>query len=186
MIGNIKEMTGKMADGANIWESFRQGLEHNGVSRPLSGMAQVMGAAGPGGKPYSTTSKDTILFSNDLASLASLSRLAGGRPLDEAVVNDGMFRIHSYQQDDSAKMKLLAEAVKASSIQGLVPDQEQMGKFAEHYAAAGGKQQNFNKWVLGEMKNANVSQADAIVRQLQNPFAKKVQILMGGDPYTGQ
>jgi hypothetical protein len=184
MVLNIKEMTNKMADGGNVWESFRQGLEHNGLSRPLAGMAQVMGAAGPSGKAYSTASGGSILFSNDLVSLASLSRMAGGRPLDEAVVNDGMFRIHSYQQGDSAKMRQLAETVKSSSIQGLIPSQEQMAQFAAEYAKTGGKQQNFNKWVLKEMTNANVSQADAMTLQLQNPFAKKVQVLMGGDPYA--
>lgn len=184
VIGNLKDMTTKMANGADVWESFRQGLEHNGISRPLAGMAQVLGAAGPSGQAYSTTTKGSILFSNDLLSLASLSRLAGGRPIDEAIVNDGVFRIHSYQQADHLKLNALSEAVKASSIQGLHPDEEQMAQFGAKYAATGGKQQNFNKWVLNEMKNANLNESQKITRQLQNPFAQKVQVLMGGDPYA--
>lgn len=184
VVGNLKDMVGKMANGADVWSTILQGLEHNGISRPLAGMGQVLEATGPGGKPYSTTTKGSILFSNDLMSLASLSRLAGGRPLDEAIVNDGVFRIHSYQQDDHLKLNNLAEAVKASSIAGLTPDGNQMAEFGAKYAAVGGKQQNFNKWVLNEMKNANLNESQKITRQLQNPFAQKVQVLMGGDPYA--
>lgn len=184
MLGNLKESFSKMANGADVWSSFLQGVEHNALNRPLAGLAQVLEATGPGGRPYSTTSKGSILFSNDLMSLASLSRLAGGRPLDEAIVNDGVFRIHSYKQYDRDKLNLLGEAVKASSIEGRAPDEDQMIKFAEAYAKSGGKQPQFNQWVLDKMKSANTSEAQKITSQLQNPFAAKVQVLMGGDPYS--
>jgi hypothetical protein len=183
VLGGIKETMSKMANGADVWSSFLQGVEHNGISRPLAGMAQVLEATGPAGQVYSTTTKGSILFSNDLVSLASLSRLSGGRPLDEALVNDGMFRIHSYQQADHDHLNKIGEAVKASAINGLVPSEDQVGQFAAEYAKDGGKQQNFNKWMLNEMKNANMNEAQKITAQLQNPFAKKVQVLMGGDPY---
>jgi hypothetical protein len=101
-------------------------------------------------------------------------------------VNDGMFRIHSYQQADHDHLNKIGEAVKASAINGLVPSEDQVGQFAAEYAKDGGKQQNFNKWMLNEMKNANMNEAQKITAQLQNPFAKKVQVLMGGDPYAGQ
>jgi hypothetical protein len=184
MIGNFKETVGKMANGADVWSSLLQGLEHNGISRPLAGMAQVLEATGPTGKVFSTTSKGSILFSNDLLSMASLTRLAGGRPLDEAIVNDGVFRIHSYQQFDHDKMNKLGEAVKASTIEGRVPDEGQVAQFAAEYAKSGGKQVQFNKWMLNKMKSANTNEAQKITSQLQNPFASKVQVLMGGDPYS--
>jgi hypothetical protein len=184
MLGSVKDGVSKMANGGDVWSSFLQAVEHNGISRPLAGMAQVMEATGPGGKPYSTTGKGSILFSNDLLSLATLSRLAGGRPLDEAIVNDGVFRIQSYQQYDRSKMLEIAGAVKASAIEGRIPAEDQMVQFASEYARSGGKQQNFNKWVLQEMKSANTNRAQEITSQLQNPFAKKVQVLMGGDPYA--
>ena len=95
-----------------------------------------------------------------------------------------MFRIHSYQQYDNAKKAKLSEIVKASSIEGRVPDEQQVVKFAAAYAEAGGKQPQFNKWMLTQMKSANTSEAQKITQQLQNPFAQKVQVLMGGDPYA--
>jgi len=181
VVTNLKSMFSRMGQGGDVWSAFLQGLEHNGISRPLAGMAQVLEATGPGGQPYSTTSKGSILFSNDLVSMASLSRLAGGRPLDEAITNDNVFRIHSYQQADRDKMTALSEAVKVSSIAGRTPDEDQMSKFASEYAAYGGKQPQFNKFILNDMKNANLNESQKIVRQLQNPFAQKVQVLMGGD-----
>lgn len=179
--GSLKDTLQKITGGANAWQSVLQGLEHNGISRPLSGLAQTLQATTGEGVPFSTTSKGSILFSNDLMSLATLSRLAGGRPLDEAIVSDGIFRIHAYQQYDRAKKIQLAEAIKASSIQGQEMTEDQWIRFSEAYARAGGKQVNFNKFMMQEIKAANTSEAEKIVTQLQNPFAQKMQLLMGGE-----
>lgn len=179
-LGSVKDTTGRMANGANVWESLLQGLEHNGLSRPLAGLAQTLQSTTGNGTVFSTTSKGSILASNDLMSWATATRLAGGRPLDEAIVNDGVFRIQSYQQYDNAKMGALGEAVKSSSIAGQIPSEEQINQFAREYAATGGKQNQFNKFMMHQFKAANTSQAEKIVSQLQNPFAQKMQILMGG------
>lgn len=183
-LGSIKDAALKVNSGANVWESVLQGLEHNGLSRPLAGLAQILQSAGPGGVAFSTTSKGSILFSNDFMSIATATRLAGGRPLDEAIINDGVFRIQSYTQLDRARMNQLGEAIKASTIQGLIPDGDQVGKFAEAYAKAGGKQANFNKYMMNQFKGANTSQSQKIVQQLNNPFAQKMQLVMGGGDDT--
>lgn len=179
-LGSVKDTVGKMAGGANVWESLLQGLEHNGLSRPLAGLAQTLQSTTGSGQVFSTTNKGSILASNDLMSWATATRLAGGRPLDEAIVNDGVFRIQSYQRYDQMRMNTLAESVRASVIQGQTADQDQMVNFARSYAETGGKQANFNKWMMNQFKTANTSQANKIVSQLQNPFAQKMQILMGG------
>jgi hypothetical protein len=179
-LGNVKETVGKISAGGDVWESMLQGLEHNGLSRPMSGLAQSLQAFGNGGVAYSTSTKGTILASNDLASWATAVRLAGGRPIDEAIVNDGVFRIQAYQQYDRARLNDLGEAVKSSVIQGNTPDADQYVKFSEQYAKSGGKQAQFNKFMINEFKAANTSQAEKIVAQLQNPFAQKMQVLMGG------
>jgi hypothetical protein len=179
--GSMKETFGKITGGANAWQAFLQGVEHNGISRPLSGLAQTLQATTGAGVPFSTTNKGSILFTNDLVSLATLSRLAGGRPLDEAIVNDGIYRIHSYMQYDREKKLRLGEMIKASTIQGQQMDEDQWIRFAESYARAGGKQQDFNQFMMQQIKAANTSNAEKIVSQLQNPFAQKLQLLMGGE-----
>lgn len=176
---SMKETFSKGAGGAPIWESMLQGLEHNGLSRPLAGLAQTLQAFGSGGEVYSTTSRGNILFSNDLASWATFTRLAGGRPLDEAIVNDGIFRIHGYQQFDRQKKQALAERIKTSVIQGNVPSQEAILQFSEAYAATGGKPAQFNRFMLEGIKNANTNEATKIMNQLNHPFSQKMQLLMG-------
>lgn len=180
---SMKETASKMMNGAPMWESFLQGLEHNGLSRPLAGLAQTMQAFGEGGLAYSTTSKGSILFANDLTSWATAVRLSGGRPLDEAVTNDAIFRIHGYQQYDRAKKLALAERVKTAVIAGNVPPEESVIEFAKAYAKAGGKPAEFNKFMVQQMKAANTNSATEIMRQLHNPYTEKLQLLMG---YSGE
>ncbi len=182
---NLKDTANKISAGGGVWQTLLQGIEHNGVSRPLAGLAQTLQFTTEVGTPMSTTSKGGILFTNDLVSLASLTRLAGGRPLDEAIISDGIFRIHTYQQADRAKMANLAEAIKTTSIAGSgMPDQEQWIKFSEGYAKAGGRQINFNKFMIDTIRSSSTNEAEKIISQLQNPFAQKVQVLMGG-PLSG-
>jgi hypothetical protein len=177
---NLKETAGKISQGGNVWETILQGIEHNGLSRPLAGLAQVLQATGPAGVPFSTTTKGSILASNDLFSIATAARLAGGRPIDEAIINDAVFRVHSYQQLDHDRMNKLGEAIKSSTIMDNTPDGDQVGQFAKEYAALGGKTVNFNKYMMNEFKAANTSQAQKIASQLQNPFAQRMQLLMNG------
>ena len=182
-LGSMAETAKKIGNGAPVWESFLQGLEHNGISRPLAGLAQTMQAFGGTGQAFATSSKGTILTSNDLASWATLVRLSGGRPLDEAVVNDAMFRIHSYSKYNHDKMNDLAESVKASVIAGQSPSPDTVASFASEFAARGGKQIQFNKWMMNQYKNANTSEAQRIAAQLSNPLAVKAQMLMGGESF---
>ncbi len=175
--GSLKDTATRIAAGGAVWETLLQGIEHNGISRPLAGLAQTLQATAVGA-PMSTSGKGDILFTNDLVSLASLSRLAGGRPLDEAIVNDGVFRIHSYQTYDHNRMNALTAAIKSNAQTGADID---YGAFAAEYAARGGRQVQFNKYMVDKIKGAGVSQSEKIISQLQNPFAQKVQVLMGGD-----
>ena len=176
---NLKETVGKVAGGGAVWESILQGMEHNGVSRPLAGFAQTLRGL-KDGQVTSTQNNGNILYQNDLMSWASIVRLAGGRPLDEAITNDALFRVKTYDAARRKDMASLAETVKTSLIQGGEAGEEAVNKFAEKFAALGGKQAGFNKWMIGLYKDANVSQAEQLRSSLSNPFAYKMQTLMGG------
>lgn len=179
--GSMYETSKRIAGGGAIWESILQGAEHNGISRPLAGFAQTLQALGPGGMAYSTSNKGTILYQNDLMSFATLTRMAGGRPLDEAVVNDAMFRVKSYEAARRRDMASLAETIKGTLIQGNQPSEDQITGFAQKYAESGGKQKGFNKYMMDLYRSANTSQAEQIQSSLSNPFSYKVQLLMGGE-----
>lgn len=181
IFSTLKETATKIASGGNVWESLRQGIEHNGVFRPLAGLAQVSRAIDNQGTVFSTSSKGTILGSNDLMSLASLSRMAGGRPLDEAVMNDTMFSINSYEAYDRAKKNMLAETIKTTMLKNKNPDADEVTSFAEQYHYLGGKQGSFAKYMMEQYTRANTSQAELMMQKLNNPLSYKVQALMGGE-----
>lgn len=179
--GSILDTAKKIDGGGNLGESILQGIEHNGISRPLAGLAQTLQSIGNEGIAYSTSSKGSILYQNDLMSLATLSRLAGGRPLNEAIVNDAMFRVKKYEAARRDSMLSLGERVKTNLIQGNEPGEEDVIRFATRYAELGGKQANFNKWMMDLYKSSNLAQSEQLQSSLTNPFSYKVQYLMGGD-----
>lgn len=178
---SVKDTIKGVAGGGDVWETILQGVEHNGISRPLAGFAQTLQAFGPEGKAYSTSSRGSILYENDLMSLATLSRLAGGRPLDEAIVNDAMFRVRTYEAARRKDMLSLAERVKTNLIAGNDVNEEEIVSFAKRYAELGGKQQNFNRWMMELHTNANAPQSEQLAASLTNQFAYKVQLLLGGE-----
>lgn len=180
VFGTLAETAQKLGGGGNVWETIRQGIEHNGVSRPLAGLAQVSRGV-TGDAVFSTSSKGTILGSNDLMSMASLSRLAGGRPLDEAIQNDTMFSINSYEAVDRKKKQLLAETVKTAQIGNNNPDENQITTFAAKYAELGGKQSGFAKYMMENYTRANTTQAAIMNQKINNPLSYKIQALMGGE-----
>lgn len=179
--GAMKSVADNVNNGTPVWQSFLQGVEHNGISRPLAGVAQVLRGASNGGNVYSTTSRGTIMGQNDFLSWGSMVRLAGARPMDEAIVNDAVFRIKAYESVDRARRMELASSIKISTRFGETPEEEQVAIFAERYAATGGRSSQFNKWMMENMKKADVSQSAQIMKQISNPLTFKMQGLMGGD-----
>lgn len=179
---NIKDTLGKIAGGGDVWNSILQGIEHNGISRPLAGFAQVAQGISQGqGKVYSTTSKGNLLYANDLWSIATAARLVGGKPIDEAISNDATYRITAYNAVDRERKVALAEAVKSQVIGSGESTSDDVQNFAEQYTALGGKQTQFNQWMMEQIKNANTSRVDQIVKGLKGRMGQKMQILMGGE-----
>lgn len=180
LFDTTKLAVSKVADGGNLWESFLQGMEHNGLSRPLAGISQVLQAATHEGQVFSTTSKGSIAGANDLAHWSSLIRLAGAKPLDEAIANDSAFRISTYQAADNRNKDVLAQALKTTVVGGGQPSLEQVNSFAKQYAELGGRGAQFNKWMMKTMMDANTPQANKIMEALRNPYSQKMQSIMGG------
>jgi hypothetical protein len=170
--------------GTPVYEAFLEGIEHNGLSRPLAGVAQTARAlTSVDGQVYSTSTRGTMMGSNDLLSWSTAVRIAGGRPLDEAILNDAFFRMRAYEAVDRGKKLALSTAVKIGAASGQVPSDEQVAIFAERYALSGGKQSQFNRWMMEQYKNATTPESEEIARQLANPLSVKAQQLMGGDEY---
>lgn len=181
VFGNIFETAKKISAGGDVATTILQGLEHNGVSRPLAGLAQTLeGLANPLGQSYSTSNRGNVIAANDLFSLANLARIAGGKPLDEAIAIDSTFRINAYGLRDDKKRQALGETIKTTMIAGQEPTPEQIEDFAVGYAKTGGKQEQFNTWMTQLYKAANLSQANKLQQNLNEPMSQSMQKIMGG------
>lgn len=182
VFNNIFETAKKMGAGGDVTNILLQGLEHNGISRPLAGLAQTLqGLDNPLAASYSTSNRGNVIASNDLLSIANLGRVLGGKPLDEAIALDATYRYKAYNLADSKKRALLGESIKSTMLAGNDPTLEQIQGFAESYAKTGGRQEEFNSWMVQLNRTANTSQANKISQSLKDPFSQSMQRLMGGE-----
>lgn len=178
---NLSRTVQTLGEGGDVWNTLLQGIEHNGISRPLAGLAQTLKAfANDDFQSYSTSKKGNVIASHDLLSLANLSRIAGGRPLDEAIALDSAFRFNTYALKDAEDREILGAAIKSKLIAGGQPDLRDMEQFSQRYAENGGSQTEFNKWVMQLYRTANTSQANKITQDLSSPFNQSMQRIMGG------
>jgi len=178
---NLFNTADQLIKGGDVSSTLLQGLEHNGISRPLAGIAQTLqGLDNPNHSSYSTSNRGNVIASNDLLSLANMGRMLGGKPLGEAVAVDAAFRLRAYTAKDNERRKELGASIKTTMIAGRVPSQEQIDGFAEDYVKLGGKQTEFNKWMLNQYKNANTSQINQLLDVNSSKFSQSMQTLMGG------
>src|SRR5882672_1105783 len=173
-LSNLYNVAEKTKDGGNLLNTITQGLEHNGISRPLTGIAQTV-------QGYTTTSQGSLISaSNDWFSLTSAARMAGSRPLDEALTMDALYRKTAYQAKDNSRMQQLGEAVKSTLVGGSSPTEQQIAEFASRYAASGGRVENFGRKMLEWSKDANISVANKIYMNLKSPLNVNMMKVMGG------
>lgn len=187
-ISNILDTTDKITKGGGVAPSLLLGLEHNGLSRPLAGLAQLV-------QGFVTTSKGSLVAStgsgvsdsnvignNDFYSFANFSRLLGARPLDEAVAMDSLYRSTLYTAKDTARREALGEAVKTTMYNGQHPSEDETTNFATEYAKSGGRISEFGSQMMKWSNDANASVANKMFRNLKNPQAQNMMMIMGGQP----
>ena len=177
--GSLKQASGQVAEGAPLWGSFLSGIEHLGLSRPLAGLAATARAL-DGGDVISTQRNGNISGSNDFLSLSTLVRLAGAKPIDEAIITNGYFRINAYAEKDRLRREELGSAVKQKILEGGEIGQDEIGDFARSYVEKGGSATGFNQWWMNQYKNATRTQAQQMTEKLTDPYARRMQEVMGG------
>lgn len=178
-IGNLLDTGTKILQGANLGPSILLGLEHNGLSRPLSGLAQLM-------QGFSTTSQGSLIAAtrpngwSDLVDGAAAVRFLGARPLDEAVIMDAMYRKTLYQAKDSERIRSLGEAVKTTMYAGNNPTPDDVNTFINKYIASGGRVEMFSRKMMEWSLDSNASVANQFYRQMRDPKNQQLQLMMGG------
>lgn len=174
-IDNIYNTASKVKDGGALLTSLLNGLEHNGISRPLTGIAQQL-------QGYSTTGEGKLIAAaNDWASISAASRIMGARPIDEAITMDAMFRMTAYKAKDTARITQLGEAVKTHLYKNESPPPGTTEEFSAKYAASGGRIENFGRKMVEWTKDSNVSSANRVYENLKNPLNYNMMRIMGGE-----
>lgn len=182
VIQGTKAAIQNVANGGDVWNSFLFGIEHASVNRPLTGLAQIVRATdNPESLVYSTSVKGNIIASNDLYSLSNLTRLVGGKPFDQAIMQDLGYRMQVYAADAQEKKNNLGRAIKSSMYKGKSPSQEQIEMFAKQYVNIGGDQKTWNQFWMRQLTNSTQEQGERIATTLKTPALQKLQVLMGGD-----
>lgn len=173
-VKNLLDTGQKISQGADVGSTLLEGLEHNSISRPLAGIAQVFGG-------YSTTSKGSLISaSNDFSSIATLSRVSGAKPMDESLAMNTLFRLNSYQAADQAKLQALGEAVKTKLRAGKSPTPEELHQFQLEYAKSGGRIENYGKTLQRWSKDANSSVVNQLINNHRSSYSKRMVEIMGG------
>ncbi len=181
LFGSVYETLQKIDKGANKWGAMLQGIEHSGISRPLAGFAQTLQATNnPLNRVISTDNAGNIVMENDLFSLMTAARIAGAKPLDEAVATDAIHRIQVYNAASIKQIENLGEGIKATVLGGNIPNPEQINSFVKEYAKAGGKQSRFNQFYTRQVLNANKSKVNQMIENTKNPESQYMQKIMGG------
>jgi hypothetical protein len=174
VVNNLQTMGKKLLGGADISETLLQGLEHNGLNRPLAGLAQVIA-----GK--STTSKGSLISANsDMDLITHASRILGSRPMDEAVALNALFRGNAYRAADKERAEALGEVVKTKLVRNQFPADAEFMEFMRDYTKIGGRLENFNASVQHWSRDANTSVVERIRTNLQSEQGKRLSEIMGG------
>jgi hypothetical protein len=169
--------TNVTTQGASVPASLMLAAEHNSMSRPLAGLAELM-------QGFSTDNRGRLLATNsgfsELSNISTMSRIFGARPLEEAVAATSLYRINAMAAKDRLRLDSLGEAVK-TAMYGQTELKSGMAEtFLTDYLKAGGNQSNFSKWILSQHKGANVSATNAIMESLHSPKAQALQVQLGG------
>lgn len=175
VVKNLADVGSKVLNGADISQTILQGLEHNGVNRPLAGMAQLLAG-------QSTTSKGGLISaSSDFDLIMTASRLLGAKPMDEALALQHNYRINAYKAADRDRMEFLGERVKSYLYKNQMPPEDVMDDFMKDYAAAGGRLENFNAALQRWMKDANRSTVEKMRAKMQSSYGQRLSEIMGGE-----
>jgi hypothetical protein len=178
VVNNIADMGSKLIKGADISTTLLQGLEHNGVNRPLAGFAQVVAG-------QSTTSKGGLISAaNEFSLVASAARIAGAKPFDESLALNAKFRNVAYEAADRDRIEHLGEAVKTYLYKNQMPPDEVMDGFMKDFTASGGRPETFSRSLQGWMKDANSSVIEKMRGKLQSSYGQRLNEIMGGEPLS--
>lgn len=183
IVGNIYDTAKRLMNGAAIGPSLLVGLEHNGLNRPLAGLARLA-------QGFSTNSQGNLVSesptlsnnagTSEMFSMANFSRILGARSLDEAVAQDESFRNGMYTAKTEARIQDLGQSVKMGLYGNGQLSEDQVNGYARDYASAGGDMKSFSRSIMKWTTQANTPAANRLFGTLRGQRAQNMMQVMGG------
>ena len=181
-LGNLAEAGSKLSNGADAYDTITRALEHNGLSRPLSGLGKVLqGLSNPELQGYSTSNSGKQLASFDLASFTTLINLAGGKALSEAKAIDALYRQKAYKAEYVEDMASLKELIRLHGANNEGFDMDVYENFAHKYASTGGDMIRYRQFFMSALKEAREPTLDALANFNGSQYGRDFQAIVGGD-----
>jgi hypothetical protein len=174
---NIKNTAQNISNGAPLDQAFYQALQQNGISRALSGVGTILAGASYDSQGKRISSLDESL---GLLNLSNAVRLAGGKPMTEAIASDAVYRSRAYEAWDSERRKEIARAVRLEAADGTI-DPDKWHEFAGEYAKAGGNPEQYRKFILDKMKDQSEDVVARTMDSLRKPVARNFAAIVGAD-----
>lgn len=175
VVQTLLGMGNQLSKGGDLGATLLFGLEHNGVNRPLAGLAQVL-------QGQSTTSKGNLISAaGDWNSISTFSRLIGAKPMDESIALTTMYSSKAYQAMDKEKIDLLGTVIKQKLRKNETLSEDDWVKFQGEYAASGGRIQGFTQAMRRWDKASNTSIVNEVMRHNQRPSGQRMIEMLGGD-----
>lgn len=176
-VNSVMETFNTIDKGGTVSESVLQGIEHLGINRPLAGLAAAINGR-------STTNQSGAMISAiDWSELGTYIRIAGAKPLNEAMGLDWYYRQKVIDAHQSERKVDLGKAIKTAYANGGSPTEDQMQTFMEEFEKAGGDISKFNRFMIDNMKASDESIFADSKKMLRSDYAMYLQRKMGGGLY---
>jgi hypothetical protein len=175
VVSNLANMAKMMGNKAGLLDSLLFGMEHNGVNRPMAGIAQMLQGA-------STTTKGSLIASSsDFNAIVNSARLLGTRPMDEAIALNANYRMNAYKAADRDRIEELGTAVKTRIRNNTLTEDDVLDLQAK-YASLGGRAQSFSAALQRWTQEAKYSTINKVMRSQTTQYSRYLNEIMGADP----
>ena len=166
-----------MANGGDLGISTAEAIASANLSRPLTGLAEIASGV--------RTTRQGLLAATveqDLLSLSTAMRIAGAKPMHEAIAVTEAYKAGVVQAKEQAELNDVAYALRSRFLADPEEslDAEVIREYAKKYVEYGGNPQGFSRWYVGQLSKATVPRAKALADKVaKEPWAQYYQNVSG-------
>jgi hypothetical protein len=145
------------SDNVGVGEALLQGFAHNGMNRPVQGIAKIMQGqitSGSGQIYFKNSNYVDYDMAEEINWASMFARAIGTRPLNESIIMNHYYREAAYQASTRKSIEELGTEMQLS----LASDRfnpRAVESFMLSYERAGGDVQSFNAYLGRQLENAS-------------------------------